>query len=122
VIFFLKLSFGLPLFALSAQVQGTQAMVDPIGIKAGTVVDRRQVSVAAASSVEPVKTVTAEPKAVETAAAEISQTMAAQPPVDSERVAKIRRAVQDGRFPIYPSTIADRLLALKLEWNPNGEA
>lgn len=97
-------------------------MVDPLGIKTGTVVDRRPVSVGAAPSVEPVKTVTSEPKAVESAAAELSQTMAAQPPVDSERVARIRKAIQDGRFPIYPSTIADRLLALKLEWNPNAEA
>ncbi len=98
-------------------------MVDPIGIKTGTVVDRRPaVSVGAAPSVEPVKTVASEPQAVESAAAELSQTMAAQPPVDSERVARIRKAIQDGRFPIYPSTIADRLLALKLEWNPNAEA
>ncbi|MET0307200.1 MAG: flagellar biosynthesis anti-sigma factor FlgM [Sphingomonas sp.] len=97
-------------------------MVDPIGIKTGTVVDRRPVSVGAVPSVEPVKTVASEPQAVESTAAEMSQTMAAQPPVDSDRVARIRKAVQEGRFPIYPSTIADRLLALKLEWNPNDKA
>jgi negative regulator of flagellin synthesis FlgM len=122
MIFLLKLVSALPFLAMSAQVQGLQAMVDPIGIKTGTVVDRRPVSVGAAPSVEPVKTVASEPQAVESAAAELSQAMAAQPTVDSERVARIRKAIQDGRFPIYPSTIADRLLALKLEWNPNDQA
>jgi negative regulator of flagellin synthesis FlgM len=41
------------------------------------------------------------------------------PPIDHERVARIRSAIRNGTFPIYPATIADRLLALKLEWNPH---
>lgn len=98
-------------------------MVDPIGIKTGAVLDRRSVSVGAAPSVEPVKAVTSDTQAAATTAAtEMSQTMAAEAPVDTDRVARIRKAVQDGNFPIYPSTIADRLLALKLQWNPNGQA
>jgi negative regulator of flagellin synthesis FlgM len=48
--------------------------------------------------------------------------MAATPPVDLERVARIRRAISDGTFPIYPAKIADRLIALKLDWNPNDAA
>ena len=42
-----------------------------------------------------------------------------QAPVDHERVARIRAAIRNGTFPIYPATIADRLIALKLEWNPH---
>ena len=48
--------------------------------------------------------------------------MAAQPPVDSERVALIKRAIADGTFPIQPATIADRMMALKLEWSPHDKA
>ncbi len=49
----------------------------------------------------------------------VAKSLAASPPVDVERVAKIKKAIADGKFPIYPATIADRLLALKLQWNPN---
>ena len=42
-----------------------------------------------------------------------------QPPIDHDRVSRIRAAIRNGTFPIYPATIADRLLALKLEWNPH---
>jgi len=48
--------------------------------------------------------------------------MASAPVVDAERVARIRKAIEDGNFPLVPSTIADRLLALKLQWNPNDQA
>lgn len=97
-------------------------MVDPVGIKAGTVVDRRLASVA---SSEPVAEVAATASAPKPTAGEaeapqlLSRSMAQSAPVDGERVARIRRAVQEGRFPIYPATIADRLLALRLEWNPH---
>jgi len=90
-------------------------MVDPIGSKPGPVVDRRAPSVAAAEPTAPVRMVSNPP--VETSVTQVSQSMAAQAPVDSERVARIRKAVQEGRFPISPATIADRLLALKFDWN-----
>ena len=41
---------------------------------------------------------------------------AARPPIDQERVARIRKAIADGAFPIYPAQIADRLIAAKLDW------
>jgi negative regulator of flagellin synthesis FlgM len=97
-------------------------MVDPIGNKAGAVADRRIVPVAPAAPVAVAKPVSNEVKTVESTAAELSSTMAARPPVDLERVSKIRKAIEDGKFPIYPTTIADRLLALKLEWSPNDPA
>ena len=97
-------------------------MVDPIGNKAGAVADRRIAPVAPAAPVEAAKSVSNEVKTVESTAVQLSGTMAAKPPVDAERVAKIRKAIEDGKFPIYPTTIADRLLALKLEWSPNDAA
>ena len=34
----------------------------------------------------------------------------------------MNRAIADGKFPLSPSTIADRLIALKLEWKSNEQA
>lgn len=36
------------------------------------------------------------------------------PPVDAERVAEIREALRDGRYPIVPAKIADAMIAAKL--------
>lgn len=98
-------------------------MVDPIGMKAGTVADRRTASVASVEPVAPTTTVkpveAPTPEAV--SATVLSRSMASSAPVDSERVARIRRAVQEGRFPLIPSTIADRLLALKFDWSRPSE-
>ncbi len=96
-------------------------MVDPMGNKAGAVADRRIAPVAPAAPVEVAKPASNEVAPVESTAVQLSGAMAAKPPVDAERVAKIRRAIEDGKFPIYPTTIADRLLALKLEWSPNDQ-
>ena len=46
----------------------------------------------------------------------LAKAIAASAPVDKERVAQIKRAIATGNFPLLPATIADRLLALKLEW------
>ncbi|MBO9713915.1 flagellar biosynthesis anti-sigma factor FlgM [Sphingomonas sp.] len=99
-------------------------MVDPIGIKAGTAIDRRPAPAVSAEPAAPVRSVApaADPATPQVAAAQAQAEMAASPPVDAERVSRIRKAVQDGRFPLVPSTVADRLLALKLEWSPNDKA
>jgi negative regulator of flagellin synthesis FlgM len=52
----------------------------------------------------------------------VARQLAATPPVDLERVTRIKKAIADGSFPVVSSTVADRLLALKLEWNPNEQA
>jgi negative regulator of flagellin synthesis FlgM len=71
----------------------------------------------------PVRSVEGATQAVTTsAAASLTQSAAASAPVDAERVARIKKAIADGNFPLVPSTIADRLLALKLQWNPNDAA
>ncbi|MEI9927795.1 MAG: flagellar biosynthesis anti-sigma factor FlgM [Sphingomonas sp.] len=93
-------------------------MVDPVGTKPGTIADRR-VAVAAADPVAAPQPVKPGDPQTQAAAPLLSRALAAQPPVDADRVTRIRKAIQDGRFPIFPATVADRLLALKLEWNPN---
>ncbi|HIV75991.1 MAG TPA: flagellar biosynthesis anti-sigma factor FlgM [Candidatus Sphingomonas excrementigallinarum] len=50
-------------------------------------------------------------------ASTMARTMAAQPPVDMDRVAEIKKAIAQGNFPILPATIADQMIALKLDWN-----
>lgn len=98
-------------------------MVDPIGSKAAAAIDRKPAPVA------PIAAVPVSQPAVEAAVARapstlqaLSQPAAAAPPVDVDRVSKIKKAIEDGKFPLLPATIADRLLALKLEWNPNEAA
>jgi negative regulator of flagellin synthesis FlgM len=100
-------------------------MVDPVGIKTGAVASQRTVSVVATQAAAAPKAVqgsTDEAKPVETEAAELAGAMASEAPVDADRVARIKKAIEDGTFPTVPSTIADRLLALKMQWNPNDAA
>lgn len=97
-------------------------MVDPIGIKGGPFVDRRLQPVAPAPSVQPAQLSTRTAGKAAPQVQAMAQSAAAQPPVDAERVARIRRAIEQGRFPLMPATIADRLIALKLNWNPNDAA
>jgi negative regulator of flagellin synthesis FlgM len=52
----------------------------------------------------------------------IARALAASPPVDSDRVGEIKKAIQNGSFPILPATIADRLLALRLNWDGHDAA
>ena len=46
----------------------------------------------------------------------VAKTMAATPPVDTDRVARVKKAIERGDFPILPATIADRMIAVKYEW------
>lgn len=56
------------------------------------------------------------------AATSTARTLAAAPPVDAERVRRIKAAVESGSFPISPARIADRLIALKYEWGRDDQA
>ena len=100
-------------------------MVDPVGIKAGAVASR-SVSVVATQAAAAPKAVQGsardDAKPVESEAAELAGAMASEAPVDGDRVARIKKAIADGTFPTVPATIADRLLALKMEWDPNDAA
>ena len=46
----------------------------------------------------------------------VAAELAAKPPVDTDRVQQIKRAIANGTFPILPATVADRLLAVRYEW------
>ena len=97
-------------------------MVDSITAKPITAAGAR---IAAAMPVAATTPVTGPVTAASASPVDIAQagglarTMAASAPVDTDRVATIKKAIADGRFPILPTTIADRLIALKLHWNPN---
>ena len=93
-------------------------MVDSIGWKA-TRPATRTTPVAPTSLVRPAPSSNS---AAAVASPDTVRTLAAKPPVDLERVSRIRKAIADGAFPVVSSTIADRLLALKLQWNLNGPA
>ena len=45
--------------------------------------------------------------------------IARQAPVDETRVARIRTAIANGTYPLSPENVADRLIALKLNWIPH---
>lgn len=98
-------------------------MVDPVGIKATSSIDRRLAPVAPVSAVRSAQPA-AQPVTANAASGlqALTQPAAATPPVDVERVAKIRKAIEDGKFPLIPSTIADRMIAFKMQWNPNEPA
>lgn len=98
-------------------------MVDSIGWKAGGT-SRITASTPIAPVAKVVTSASPEPAAVPVAteSTRLAKSMAATPPIDTDRVAQIRRAIADGKFPLSPSTIADRLIALKLEWKSNEQA
>lgn len=93
-------------------------MIDPIGNKPSIVPERRVVLQDAST---PVTRIAAPAKAApdsvaETSARVAAQSMASSAPVDRERVQQIKQAIAEGRFPITPAKIADRLIAAQLSW------
>ncbi len=93
-------------------------MVDPIGNRPITTTGPRGVTrVQAPSPTASVASVdTTAPVDKTSAVAKTAASLAQSPPVDADRVAMIRRAIEEGRFPISPATIADNLIALKFDW------
>ena len=92
-------------------------MIDPIGVTPGQVQGSRA-EPRDATKVAPVQAVRAPQPAVvaETSVRETAKAMAARPPVDAERVQMIKRALQEGRYPIVPAKIADRMIAAQMRW------
>ena len=92
-------------------------MIDPIGVKPATVQGGR-VETQDTAKVAPLAPVRApQPAAVaETSARDTARALAARPPVDAERVQQIKKALQQGRYPIVPAKIADRMIAAQLRW------
>lgn len=90
-------------------------MVDPIGAKPVQAVGVRGITqLVAAPRLTGGRSSVAEPT--------VLRDLSSAPPVDVERVARIRKAVEEGRFPFSPATIADNLLALRFEWTANDQA
>lgn len=92
-------------------------MIDPIGVTPGIVPGGR-VEADGAAKVVPLQAVRAAQPAVvaETGAREATKAMAFRPPVNLERVHEIKREIQAGRYPLAPSTIADRMIEAQLRW------
>ncbi len=106
-------------------------MVDSIGTTPLTGGDRGVTRIAATTPATAIQTPLqqqalaqpqAEAKPSATSSISIARAMAAAAPINESRVAEIKKAIANGTFPILPATIADRLLALKLEWTSNDKA
>ncbi|MFT3976249.1 MAG: flagellar biosynthesis anti-sigma factor FlgM [Sphingomonas bacterium] len=91
-------------------------MVDSIGAKPVTTGD---LAIPAVTRVAAAGAVSSTPEQAGTVSAQ-PQTLAAQlasaPPVDTDRVQRIKDALANGTFPISPATIADQLIALRYDW------
>lgn len=99
-------------------------MVDPVGAKPVTVNDRRVAPVATQPvspkpEPAPVSSNAAQPQVASGSLGTVVRAAATQPPVQQDRVTLIRQAIAAGLYPILPETIADRLIAIKLNWTPN---
>lgn len=93
-------------------------MVDTTGVK-GVASDRAVARALEVRAVAPTPSPGAPPQPPAPDVARLSGVaaeLAAKPPVDSDRVQQIRRAIANGTFPILPATVADRLLAVRYEW------
>ncbi|CAN5429377.1 hypothetical protein BH09PSE4_BH09PSE4_20140 [soil metagenome] len=99
-------------------------MVDSIGAKPATAVDRQIAPVAASVAAKPLGAVAKEDGSDTNAVTltDVAKELAKTPPIDAERIARIRKSIAAGTFSINPATIADRLLAHKLDWNPHDAA
>lgn len=100
-------------------------MVDPLGTPIGSrpVATKARATAAAAaqaasSSSEAAPAARDTPTTPTLSLQSVARELASSAPVDLERVARIRQAIQNRTYPILPETIADRLIALKLNWRP----
>lgn len=95
-------------------------MVDPVGAKPATTagrIDKIQAApiVRAASHVSQDSADSVDVGSLSALVADA----ASAAPIDYERVAQIREAIAANRYPIAAETLADRLIALKLNWIPH---
>ena len=93
-------------------------MVEAIGSLA-KLMGRTVQAAAPVSAPTPVKETPTGVDEAKVAATQLAREQAVSAPVDFARVARIKQAIASGNYPIAPETIADRLLALKLDWRPS---
>lgn len=93
-------------------------MVDPVSTRPVTL-GRSVAPLAKASPVAaPRSAVDGGSDAAATGIGALVAEYATTPPVDLDRVAKIRHAIETNSYPIIAETVADRLIAIKLNWKP----
>ena len=90
-------------------------MVDPIGAKPASSIDRRIAPVGQSSAARAPSAVSDDTHHA-AALSDAAQEAAKGPPIDQERVARLRAAIADRSYRISPQSIADRLIAVKQEW------
>jgi len=88
-------------------------MIDGIGKSGPARIDLNRSTVGAASQAGRVGDSSARSEAVG-AGATVADIVAAGPPVDSAKVAAIRAAILEGRYPVDPVKIAERMLDIDL--------
>ena len=98
-------------------------MVDPVSIRGVTGGDFGVAATARVSAAPAATPVARQPEAAnrDVQASGIARELAASAPIDFDRVARIKRAISTGTFPILPAKIADRMLALKYDWEPHAD-
>ncbi|WP_019517538.1 flagellar biosynthesis anti-sigma factor FlgM [Sphingomonas sp. Mn802worker] len=87
--------------------------VKPTTIKAN---DLRIGAVTRVANTAPAVTTAPAQTPAAAAAPTLARVMAASAPLDVARVALIKEAVEAGRFPLSPASVADALIAAKYEW------
>lgn len=97
-------------------------MVDGINAKPAGAGDLRVASVARPQTATPSAPVGPQPERAAPQIAALARSVAAAPPVDAERVERIKAAIANGTFPILPATIADQLMAFRYEWMSHDQA
>ncbi|MDG5488983.1 flagellar biosynthesis anti-sigma factor FlgM [Sphingomonas sp. BGYR3] len=91
-------------------------MVDPIGIKPIQTGDRAGPVTAVRPARTPEPTADNAARTAQPGVRTLARQAAEKPEVRAERVAEVKRAIERGDFPILPYTIADQLIALRLDW------
>lgn len=98
-------------------------MVDRISAAPVTATERAATARTAAPVAQPVVVAptpsAAEPSTTAAVLQSLVGELAGSPPVDDNRVARIRNAIATNTYPISPENVADRLIALKLNWIPH---
>ena len=91
-------------------------MVDSIGAKPVTTSDLAVAAVTRVSATNAVSPATEQAGTVAAQPQTLAAQLASKPPVDADRVQRIKDALTNGTFPISPATIADQLIALRYDW------
>ena len=93
-------------------------MVDPIGAKPASPLDRRVAPVAPGAPAAQVAPVTDNSDTAQqaTSVTEAARQAAQAAPVDHERVASLRTAIANGSYRPAPETIADSMIGAMQEW------